>query len=104
MLSPYARTTTFMHKLYTGMQPICRSACEDYCLLYMTLYSVTERHHIIQFSYPKDEGSRFLQNGGTFYQTTWYHIPEDSKLHSHCTRCSSHMHQMSLPPKHQTIN
>jgi len=66
MLSPSARTTTFMHKLYTGMQPICRTACEAYCLLYVMLYSVTETHHIIPFFYPKDGGSRFLQNGGTF--------------------------------------
>lgn len=77
MLSPSARTATFMYKLYTEMQPVCRSGSKDYCLLYMIPYSVTERHHIIPFIYPEDGGSRFLQNGCTFLSD--YMAPHPSR-------------------------
>jgi hypothetical protein len=31
----------------------------------------------------KAEAIHFCETSLNFYQTTWYHIPEDSNLHSH---------------------
>jgi hypothetical protein len=30
--------------------------------------------------YPEDGGRRFLQNAGTYVQTTWHHIPSGGDL------------------------